>query len=135
MRFWILIFGEFYTWKCQKISKIQSCQNGSCGVIQQLDHNWFHVTSEWRKNPDISTVCCSNYLPWSFWQKLRLWPFFNFHTMYLCNWEECGTIVWEVNRFHENFAKDCYLIDIFVRFAKMVFLSKESKWWGLRPGC
>ena len=55
--FWILIFWEFHTWKCEKYPQIQNSELFMWSKWQflelQNDQNWFHVKFEWQKNLKI----------------------------------------------------------------------------------
>ena len=53
-----------HTYKCQKIPEIQNSEllKWSKGKFfgLQNDQNWFHVQSDWQKNPEISTLYIPN---------------------------------------------------------------------------
>ena len=61
--------------------------------------NWFHVNSEWQKNPEISTLCFSTdlslilYTLWKLW-KLLLSPFQNWNSvkLFLSERAQCGNV-------------------------------------------
>ena len=58
------LLGEFLTWECEKYPKIQNSEMLICSkqhfVELQNHQNWFHMSSEWHKNPEISTLCFPN---------------------------------------------------------------------------
>ena len=62
--FELLFLDIFHTQKCQKFPKIQNSYllKWSKWLFLGLynDLNWFHVKSEWQKNPEISTLCIPN---------------------------------------------------------------------------
>ena len=49
-----------------KIQSLQNCWNGSFWA-SQTSQNWFHVKSEWQKNPKISTLCFTYFSRWILW--------------------------------------------------------------------
>ena len=47
--------------KISKNSKFRAAQTVIMTVLELLnDQNWFHIKSEWQKNPEISTLCISD---------------------------------------------------------------------------
>ena len=55
---WILIFMYFCTFDRLKFTKLTKFRTQKLVNTEVLElRNWFHVKSEWQKNPEISTLC------------------------------------------------------------------------------
>ena len=61
--FWFYAFLQFWKDEIDQINKIQSAENCKNSIFRTsaLQQNWFHAKSEWRKNPEISSLCLTQY--------------------------------------------------------------------------
>ena len=54
---------NFCTFQRLKLTKLTKFRNGKKGSFRtsKISQNWFHVKSEWQENPEISTLCSTNF--------------------------------------------------------------------------